>query len=69
MKNENQDIVGEKCIKDGWCLSYIINCYEGKGDALLTGNYRGLKLLNQVIKVMQHILATIIRTQVDIDAM
>ena len=62
-------IITENKITDDWCLSYIINCYKGKGDALLRGNYRGLKLLDQVMKVMEHILATIIRTQVDINAM
>ena len=41
-----------------WSLSYIISCYKGKGDALLRGNYKGLKLLDQVMKVMEHILAT-----------
>ena len=55
-------IIAENKIPDDWC-------YKGKGDALLRGNYRGLKLLDQVMKVMEHILATIIRTQVDIDAM
>ena len=101
MKNENQDIVTEKCIKDdddnqafddksklaAWICHYekLLNVefpwnsntlseeqpFQGppKGDALLRGNYRGLKLLDQVMKVMEHILATIIRTQVDIDAM
>ena len=62
-------IIAEHKIPDDWCLSYIINCYEGKGDALLRGNYRGLKLLDQVMKVMEHTVATNIRTQVDIDAM
>ena len=62
-------IIAENKIPDGWCLSYIINFYKGKGDALLRGNYRELTLLHQVMKVMEHILATIIRTQVDIDAM
>ena len=62
-------IIAENKIPDDWCLSYIINCYKGKEDALLRGNYRGLKLLDQVMKVMAHILATIIRTQVDMDAM
>ena len=62
-------IIAEKKIPDDWCLSYIINCYKGKGDALLRGNYRGLTVLNQVMKVMEHILATIIRTQVYINAM
>ena len=62
-------IIADNKIPDDWCLSYIINCYKGKGDALLRGNYRGLKLLDQVMKNMEHIIATIIRTQVDIDAM
>ena len=62
-------IIADNKIPDDWCLSYIISCYKGKGDALLRGNYRGLKLLGQVMKVMEHILAAIIRTQVDIDAM
>ena len=42
---------------------------QGKGDALLRGNYRGLKLLGQVMKIMEDILATIIRTQVDNDVL
>ena len=45
-----------------------MNCYKGKGDALLRVIYKELKVLNQVMKVMEHILATIMRTQVDIDA-
>ena len=36
---------------------------------MLRGNYRRLKLLVQVIKVIEYILATIIRTQSDIDVM
>lgn len=35
----------------------------------MKGNYRALKLLDQANKVMEHVLATTIRTQVDIDAM
>ena len=62
-------IIADNKILDDWCLSYIINCYKGKVDALLRGNYSGVKLLDQVMKVMEHVLATIIRTQVDIDAM
>ena len=62
-------IIAENKIPDDWCLSYIINCCKGKGDALLRENYRGLKLLDQVMKIMEHIFATIIRTQVDIDTM
>ena len=27
-----------------WSKLYMINCYKGKGNVLLRGNYRGLKL-------------------------
>ena len=33
-----------------WEGSFIINLYKGKGDALERGNYRGLKLLDHVMK-------------------
>ena len=32
-------IIAENKIPDDWCLSYIINCYKGKGDVLLRGTY------------------------------
>ena len=53
---------------DDWNTSYIINLYKGKGDALERGNFRGLKLLEHVMKVMENILDKIIRSQVKIDA-
>ena len=37
-----------------WEESYIQNLYKGKGDALDRGNYRGLKLTDQVMKVLEH---------------
>ena len=62
-------VVAEGKIPNDWSFSYIINCYTGKVDALLRVNYRGLKLLGQVMKVMEHIIAAIIRTQGDINVM
>ena len=61
-------------IKDGvvpkdWNMSYIVNLFKGKGDALLRGNYRGFKLQEQIMKVLEHILNVIIRDQVSIDEM
>ncbi|RUS90803.1 hypothetical protein EGW08_001422 [Elysia chlorotica] len=35
-------------IPKDWEESYILNLYKGKGDALDRGNYRGLKLTDQV---------------------
>ena len=62
-------IIQEEEMPSEWDLSYIINCYKGKGDALVRGNYRGLKLLDQVLKVIERVLEPLIRAQVDIDAM
>ena len=56
-------------IPNEWNLSYIINCYKGKGDSLDRGNYCGLKMLDQILKLFERILEPIIRSQVDIDNM
>ena len=61
-------IRGEQVPQD-WERSFMVNCYKGKGDALLRGNYRGLKLLDQGMKVCERIINTIIREQVNIDSM
>ena len=52
-----------------WEESYIINLYKGKGDALVRGNYRGLKLLEHVMKVLEQIVETQIRSSIKIDDM
>ena len=43
-------------IPEDWKDSVIINCYKGKGDAKDRGNYRGLKLLEYVTKVLERVL-------------
>ena len=43
-------------IPEDWKDSVIINCYKGKGDAPDRGNYRGLKLLEYVTKVLERVL-------------
>ena len=43
--------------------------YKGKGDALNRRNYRGLKLTDQVMKLLERVLDSSIRKMVDIDAM
>ena len=52
-----------------WEESYIINLYKGKGDALVRGNYRGLKLLEHVMKVLERIVETQIKSSIKIDDM
>ena len=63
------DIIREGKIPVEWDLSYIINCYKGKGDSMTCGNYRGLKLLDQGLKVVERIVEGFLRSHVNIDSM
>ena len=56
-------------IPSDWENSFIINLYKGKGEALERGNYRGLKLLEQTMKVVERIIETLIRDCISIDDM
>ena len=58
-------------IRDGkvptdWEQSFIVCLYKGKGDALDRGNYRGLKLTEQAMKILERIVDGLIRQVVSI---
>ena len=57
-------IVYECVIPTYWEISSIVNCYKGKGDALERSNYRGLKLLDQVMKVVERVVERLVRERV-----
>jgi len=48
-----------------WDESFILNLYKGKGEALVRSNYRGIKLTNQVIKLLERMLHSFISNKVD----
>ena len=59
-------------IRDGkvptdWEESFIVCLYKSKGDALDRGNYRGLKLTEQAMKILERIVDGLIRQVVSID--
>ena len=64
-----EDIISEGCIPTDWQESFIVNLYKGKGDALNRGNYMGLKLIEQVMKVLERVVEGLIRQRVEIDEM
>ena len=64
-----EDIISEGCIPTDWQESFIVNLYKGKRDALNRGNYRGLKLIEQVMKVLERVVEGLIRQRVEIDEM
>ena len=63
------DIIADGVIPQDWQVSYIINRYKGKGDAVERGNYRGLKLLDHIMKLLERIIEQLIRGHVKIDEM
>ena len=62
------DMVRNRVIPSDWEDSFIINIYKGKGDALERGNFRGLKLLDHVVKGIERVIEKIIR-EISIDDM
>ena len=64
-----EDIIHFGMIPADWEESIIISFYKGKGLALECGNYRGLKLLDQVMKVLERLTEDFPWQQVRIDDM
>ena len=52
-----------------WEESHIVNLYKGKGHTLCRGKYRGLKLLEHAMKVLEWVAKKQIRSIIKIDDM
>jgi len=62
-------IVNEGCISDDWKSSVILSYYKGKGDPIECGSYRGIRLLEHAVKVVERIFEHRIRQQIEVDDM
>ena len=60
-------VLKEGRIPNDWSKSWIVSVYKGKGDALDCGSYRGIKLLEHVMKLFERIIEERIRGTVCID--
>ena len=54
-------------IPDDWKHSVLMSIFRGKGNILNCGDYRGIKLLEHVMKVHERIIDSKIRKQVVVD--
>ena len=63
------NIVKEGYIPDDCRKSILVPVYKGKGDPLVCGSYRAIKVLEQPMKVLERVLEKRIRCQVSIDNM
>ena len=64
-----KDITRFGKIPTEWEESMISSLYKGKGVALERGNYRGLKLLDKVMKILKRVDENFLRQQMRIDDM
>jgi len=48
-------IVKEGCIPEDWKSSVVLPIYKGKDDPMKCGSYRGIKLLEYAMKVVERI--------------
>ena len=62
-------IIGERKIPEDWQQSITVPIYKGKGDPLECGSYRGIRLLEQAMKITERVLEQRIREMADIDNM
>ena len=56
-------------IPEDWSRSWLVNVYKGKGDALECGSYRGIKLVEHAMKILERVIERRVRNVVKIDSM
>ena len=62
-------IIKEEKIPTEWTKSYIVTIYKGKGDPVQCKNYRGIKLLEHGLKLLENIIDRRLRELVSINQM
>ena len=62
-------VVRDGRIPKDWSRSWLVNVYKGKGDALACGSYRGIKLVEHAMKVLERVIERRVRNIVKIDNM
>ena len=60
-------IICDGKVPSDWEQSFIVCLYKGKGDALERDNCRGLKLTEQVMKILERTVDGLIRQLVPVD--
>ena len=60
-----QRVLDGKGIPDEWKTSVVVPIFQGKGDVLNCGLYRGVKLLEHGMKIIERVLERRIRALVD----
>ena len=57
-----QHVLDGRGMSDEWKTSVIVPIFKGKGDVMSCGSYRGVKLLEHVMNIIERVLERRIRT-------
>ena len=69
------DVMVELCqsvldgMPDEWALSVVVPIFRGKGDAMSCGAYRGVKLLEHAMKIVEKVLERSMQRMVKVEEM
>jgi hypothetical protein len=64
-----QGVLDGRGMPDEWALSVVIPIFKGKGDTMSCGAYRGVKLLEHAMKIVERVLEKRMRSMVKVDEM
>ena len=64
-----QRVLGGRGIPDEWKTSVIVLIFKGKGDVMSCGSYRGMKLQEHAMKIIERVRERRIRTLVNLNKM
>ena len=69
MREMCQRVLNGREMPDEWKTSVIMPIFKGKGDVMSCGSYRGVKLLEHAMKIVETVLQRRIRTLVNLNKM
>lgn len=64
-----QSVLDGKRIPDDWMTTVVVPIFKGKGYVKSCGSYRGVKLLEHAMKIVERVLKARLRRLVNIDDM
>ena len=62
-----QRVLDGRGMPDEWKTSVIVPIFKGKGDIMSCGSYRGVKLLEHAMKIVERVLERQIRTLISLN--
>ena len=64
-----QGVLGGRGMLDDWVLSVVVPIFKEKGDVMSCGAYRGVKLLEHVMKIVEKVLERRLWRRMKVDEM